>query len=468
MNVLVRNKKLVSFILCFMLVFSIVAMDTVECHAILPALVVGGEVVAGMAESQAVKVALQGLGMYMLGSSNMVQRILNITGIGNGWGIGQTAAGEYGLSIPQTQLNQIYQEVLREVGGYGVTSYTSSIIDSTYTDYSNWFTDSFPTYTYTNPVSMYNSITTQPYKMWTWETSDNYNAVYTSATKFTITGSGSSAVVHGTNMYRYLYRGNSLDSQGAWSGGEVGLYNSSGGKISYMNCKYGTTAIPSSMWNQNYIKPTEVNYNTWVAQPNGNVVVKIPTTLVSGVPTLDVAALPTTTVPEARINEQLIPVTEPAPETTAWPYSIPAIDAIANTLENLSYKITQFLTPTSPLSLDGTLDGYTDLFIERTGLTAFTQTENAIKNMSTGYGSPPQITINLHKLAGTASHVGSFNNNFADADVLAIDFSILERPDLTFFGMTMIQLIRTMITLAMVYATYQHVRNKIIPDKVIQ
>lgn len=128
--------------------------------------------------------------------------------------------------------------------------------------------------------------------------------------------------------------------------------------------------------------------------------------------------------------------------------------------------LTKFFTiPPFTLPVD-MIDDFKERFFNKLGVSAFNDTFNRLKNIQTGYGSPPRITINLHKLMAATSGIGSgFTVPFPDEETLIIDFSKLEEVE--FWGMSLINVIRSLITLSMVSMTFNAIYRKIIPDKVL-
>jgi hypothetical protein len=97
----------------------------------------------------------------------------------------------------------------------------------------------------------------------------------------------------------------------------------------------------------------------------------------------------------------------------------------------------------------------------------FENTKNAIASLSQG-NEPPVIMINLNEIASKTTNIGAgFDNEFKDEYLKVIDFSLLENEDMKFFNMTLIQLLRAVLSMVMVFNTLGFVRRKIYPDKVM-
>lgn len=92
----------------------------------------------------------------------------------------------------------------------------------------------------------------------------------------------------------------------------------------------------------------------------------------------------------------------------------------------------------------------------------------ALENMGSGYGEPPVITLNLHRLVDTAQGIGHFKNTFDNEEVTVIDFEILEDERFQFMGMTIIEWIRLMFTVSMIWYTAWYVWEKIVPDDAVR
>ena len=144
-----------------------------------------------------------------------------------------------------------------------------------------------------------------------------------------------------------------------------------------------------------------------------------------------------------------------------WLYDIPILGDILQWLK----KIYSLLSGTKAFSFDGILDEPMQIILDRIGIDAFNDSFEAFEHMQTGYGEPPKIYINLHDLVETAQNVEHFNNQFADEDTLLIDFAKLE--EIQFMGMTLIQLIRSMMSLAMITITVFYIHRKLEPDTII-
>lgn len=139
-------------------------------------------------------------------------------------------------------------------------------------------------------------------------------------------------------------------------------------------------------------------------------------------------------------------------------------NAINSVLDWLS-SLYALLAKSLDLSLEGILNAPLQTMLDRINIDAFQQSFQAFDNMQKGYGEPPKIYINLHKLAATAQNVGSFNNQFVDQDSLLIDFAKLE--EIQFMGMTLIQMIRSMMSLAMITITVFYIHRKLEPQTII-
>ena len=300
-------------------------------------LIVGEVAVATVAEAEQVSLIVKSLGFGALVQAipSLIQNMLPSLSL-SGIKTGLLSDGTQVMLTDKQMIQQVYEKVCLQTNGYGTTSLTSNVLDSVYTNYSNWFTDSLPSYTCTNPISYYNSITAQPYKLWVWSVSNNYNAIYTSATKFTFSGSGSSVIINGSNMYRYLYNRNNLDSQSVWDGG-IGMYNSNTDRVAMMNCKYGTQAIDPAVWNSTWTTPTTVNYTNWNTQPNGDVAIRVPVTRVGDVATVSDADIASQTTAITRVSD-LATVVDPVTATDPQTYTpvVPVTDPITDPAGNVA------------------------------------------------------------------------------------------------------------------------------------
>lgn len=130
--------------------------------------------------------------------------------------------------------------------------------------------------------------------------------------------------------------------------------------------------------------------------------------------------------------------------------------------------LTEFFTIPTPFVLPTDMfDGMLDDLLDKTGLSAFDQTFSRLQNLQTGYGSPPEITINLHELMAATTNIGSgFSVPLANKESLVIDFAKLEEVE--FWNMSLIDLIRALLSLSMVGMTFNYIYRKVIPDKVIE
>lgn len=138
---------------------------------------------------------------------------------------------------------------------------------------------------------------------------------------------------------------------------------------------------------------------------------------------------------------------------------------VLEAIRSLIQSIVDFLVGQGVLTLDGILDNAITTMTDKIGIDAFQNSFDAFNNMQKGHGEPPKIYINLHALVDTAQNVGSFNNGFADKDSLVVDFAKLE--EIQFMGMTLIQLIRSMLSLAMISITVFYIHRKLEPETVI-
>ncbi len=96
------------------------------------------------------------------------------------------------------------------------------------------------------------------------------------------------------------------------------------------------------------------------------------------------------------------------------------------------------------------------------------QSMAALEDFGSGYGEPPVISINLHNLLEPAQNIGRFDNEFNNTETTVIDFKILEDDRFCFMGMTLIELIRMMVAISMIWYTAWYVWGKIVPDDAIK
>ena len=165
----------------------------------------------------------------------------------------------------------------------------------------------------------------------------------------------------------------------------------------------------------------------------------------------------------AKILEMLSSMVEFFQAIMAWVNAF--FSELALTIEAV---LTEFFTVPTPFVLPTDMfDGMLDDLLDKTGLSAFDQTFSRLKNLQTGYGSPPEITINLHQLMAATTNIGSgFSVPLANKESLVIDFAKLQEVE--FWNMSLIDLIRALLSLSMVGMTFNYIYRKIIPDKVIE
>lgn len=172
-----------------------------------------------------------------------------------------------------------------------------------------------------------------------------------------------------------------------------------------------------------------------------------------------------TSVSDVVFNPSM-PLTEGvvAPDTTL-PYDIPLLGDIANFFSNFWQKLSDFFNPpkVQPKSVTIMPVKPTPLFQESTNI--FSKSARAIRDMQTGTGSAPVITLNLHKLLNVGQNVGSYSNPLPDKESKFIDFAMLEDSRFMFMGLTLIAWIRLLISSGMVITTSRYCYKKIVPDK---
>lgn len=150
-----------------------------------------------------------------------------------------------------------------------------------------------------------------------------------------------------------------------------------------------------------------------------------------------------------------------------WILNIPILGDILAALQSIISHLQQLLSTDLPAELQSQIESFRDALVAKLALNQFTQSFAALQQMQTGFGSAPQITLNLHVLANTAQHVGSFSNTFPDEEFVVIDFSFLEDERFKFMDLTLIDLIRSLASLAMVLSTAIYCYKKITSGDVI-
>lgn len=150
-----------------------------------------------------------------------------------------------------------------------------------------------------------------------------------------------------------------------------------------------------------------------------------------------------------------------------WILNIPILGDILKALQSIISHLQQLLSTDLPAELQSHIESFRDALVDKLALNQFTQSFAALQQMQTGYGSAPQITLNLHVLANTAQHVGSFSNTFTDEESVVIDFSFLEDERFKFMDLTLIDLIRALASLSMVLSTAIYCYKKITSGDVI-
>lgn len=107
-----------------------------------------------------------------------------------------------------------------------------------------------------------------------------------------------------------------------------------------------------------------------------------------------------------------------------------------------------------------------DLIERKLGMTSFKNSFNAIKNLSTTVPIAPVIKIPIGDIFHAAtSRFYSGSNPFSNQDLVFVDFGYLEQFE--FFGMSVINYFRMLISMGMIWFTVLAVWRKLIPDKAV-
>lgn len=143
--------------------------------------------------------------------------------------------------------------------------------------------------------------------------------------------------------------------------------------------------------------------------------------------------------------------------TTEFDLVKDGITALEEKIDNIS----------SPFPVEEELDigNLQDAFTSKFQVDKFRNSYDALLNMNTAQGVAPKFTIDLNALANTTSHISGVSNIFANGNVVYLDMA--DWNNYSFMGMTLIQLIRTMISAGFILTTINYCYHKFIPNKVI-
>lgn len=175
-----------------------------------------------------------------------------------------------------------------------------------------------------------------------------------------------------------------------------------------------------------------------------------------------------TTVPDERTPDREIAIPGlPLNPTAGQVYDGLNNKTATDLLDTLAGQTTADATDTVGLD-SGTVDlnNVADSISGNFDINVFKSTMERLTNFDTSTPPPPKVEIDLNALARAGSAISGYTDNIFPQDKYTLfDFSILE--DYTFQGMTLVQLIRYIISMNMILMTLLYCYRRIIPDKAV-
>lgn len=144
------------------------------------------------------------------------------------------------------------------------------------------------------------------------------------------------------------------------------------------------------------------------------------------------------------------------------------VTGILTGIQSLVTSVTALASGEVPAELQDRIYQFSGQIFDLLSWDELSQSMAALENFGSGYGEPPVISINLHNLLEPAQNIGRFDNEFNNTETTVIDFKILEDERFGFMGMTLIELIRMMAAISMLWYTGWYVWGKIVPDEVVK
>lgn len=128
--------------------------------------------------------------------------------------------------------------------------------------------------------------------------------------------------------------------------------------------------------------------------------------------------------------------------------------------------------PQEPLpETDNFIDSVTDKFIDSSSFNPLASSLSALQEMtlSDGSCSAPSFRLPLNDLKNVSYRfTGNTDNVFPESSPVFVSFELLEdKEKFSFMNMSIIEIIRLLISAGMLYTTFLYVWRKIVPDKVI-
>lgn len=128
--------------------------------------------------------------------------------------------------------------------------------------------------------------------------------------------------------------------------------------------------------------------------------------------------------------------------------------------------------PQEPLpETDNFIDSVTDKFIDSSSFNPLASSLSALQEMtlSDGSCSAPSFRLPLNDLKNVSYRfTGNTDNVFPESSPVFVSFELLEdKEKFSFMDMSIIEIIRLLISAGMLYTTFLYVWRKIVPDKVI-
>ena len=145
-----------------------------------------------------------------------------------------------------------------------------------------------------------------------------------------------------------------------------------------------------------------------------------------------------------------------------------SVKGIAGTVSTIAAGVAALASGEVPAELETRIKQFSGQIFDLLSWDELSQSMEALENFGSGYGEPPVISINLHNLLEPAQNIGRFDNEFNNTETTVIDFKILEDERFGFMGMTLIELIRMMAAISMIWYTAWYVWEKIVPDDAVR
>lgn len=198
--------------------------------------------------------------------------------------------------------------------------------------------------------------------------------------------------IYGTQAYEY----NKTNQFTEYTGGSDEIRGGTGkGSLQGVIYSSDSLIIPDTVWNENYIKPSGINYTTWPQQVAGGYAIKIPTKneidpiTENEIAVVDEDTLVTLTPDDVRVPDrvtEVVPVPDPIP-TNPYDPTIPVTDPVTEPITDVA----------SDTWIDRLLHKFLNLFILPDSY--LTDNFNSIRNEVPMLDFPRQIIDDLDNIS---------------------------------------------------------------------